>query len=113
MIATDVVGRGIDVAAISHIINYDIPETLRRLRPSRRSHGTRWAKGVAFTFVIPDQGDELPRSKSGLTANSSAITSKGYRFPRTNSNPGCPARCRRDSSGGIEKCFKNFVFSFQ
>ncbi len=26
LIATDVVGRGIDVSGISHIINYDIPE---------------------------------------------------------------------------------------
>ncbi len=29
MIATDVVGRGIDISGISHIINYDIPEILR------------------------------------------------------------------------------------
>ena len=26
LIATDVVGRGIDVSGISHIVNYDIPE---------------------------------------------------------------------------------------
>ena len=26
LVATDVVGRGIDVSSISHIINYDIPQ---------------------------------------------------------------------------------------
>ena len=29
LVATDVVGRGIDVSNISHIINYDIPRTPR------------------------------------------------------------------------------------
>ena len=38
LVATDVVGRGIDVTGISHIINYDIPAVLRRLRASRRPH---------------------------------------------------------------------------
>ena len=26
LIATDIVGRGIDISGISHIVNYDIPE---------------------------------------------------------------------------------------
>ncbi len=38
LVATDVVGRGIDVTSISHIINYDVPASLRRLRASRRPH---------------------------------------------------------------------------
>ena len=38
LVATDVVGRGIDVTSISHIINYDIPQSSRRLRPPRRPH---------------------------------------------------------------------------
>jgi ATP-dependent RNA helicase DeaD len=61
LIATDVVGRGIDISGISHIINYDIPEFcddyLHRVgRTGRLSSDER---GRAFTFVTRDQGDQL------------------------------------------------------
>ncbi|MDP8213723.1 MAG: DEAD/DEAH box helicase [Candidatus Euphemobacter frigidus] len=59
LVATDVMGRGIDVPGISHIINYDIPENsddyLHRVGRSARMD----AKGKAITFVTPEQGDEL------------------------------------------------------
>ena len=52
-------GRGIDVLGISHIINYDIPENpddyLHRVGRSARMD----APGKAFTFVTPEQGNEL------------------------------------------------------
>ena len=61
LIATDVVGRGIDVSGISHIINYDIPEFcddyVHRIgRTGRLSSADR---GCAITFVMRDQGDQL------------------------------------------------------
>ena len=59
LVATDVMGRGIDVLGISHIINYDIPENpddyLHRVGRSARMD----APGKAFTFVTPEQGNEL------------------------------------------------------
>jgi len=61
LIATDLASRGIDVADISHIINYDIPEDpevyVHRVGRTARMG----AKGKAFTFVQPDQGDELTK----------------------------------------------------
>ena len=45
LVATDVVGRGIDVSSISHIINLRHSAVVRRLRPPRRPHGPhgpRW-----------------------------------------------------------------------
>lgn len=64
LIATDLASRGIDVADISHIINYDIPEDpevyVHRVgRTARMGAG-----GKAFTLVGPDQGDELTRVES-------------------------------------------------
>jgi len=61
LVATDVVGRGIDVSGISHIINYDIPkfcdDYVHRVgRTGRMGH-----EGVAFTFVAPEEGNELTR----------------------------------------------------
>ncbi len=63
LIATDVAGRGIDVSAISHIVNYDIPEYhddyIHRI--GRTGRMTSSEKGRAFTFVTREQGDELTR----------------------------------------------------
>jgi len=61
LIATDVVGRGIDVSSISHIVNYDIPEyhddyVHRVGRTGRLSSDER---GCAITFVTREQGDQL------------------------------------------------------
>ncbi|MCX6349498.1 MAG: C-terminal helicase domain-containing protein [Candidatus Aureabacteria bacterium] len=59
LVATDVMGRGIDVTGISHVINYDVPEQaedyLHRVGRSARMD----APGKAFTFVIPDQAELL------------------------------------------------------
>ncbi len=62
LIATDVVGRGIDVSGISHIINYDVPEYCddyvhRVGRTGRLSSSDE--RGCAFTFVTREQGDQL------------------------------------------------------
>src|SRR6516164_2494738 len=59
LVATDVVGRGIDVRNISHVINYDIP-----LDPENYVHrigrtGRLGADGVAVAFVTPEQGEQL------------------------------------------------------
>jgi ATP-dependent RNA helicase DeaD len=60
LIATDVVGRGIDVSGISHIINYDIPEFcddyVHRIGRTGRLSGEA---GYAFTFVCRDEGEQL------------------------------------------------------
>ena len=61
LIATDVVGRGIDVTSVSHIINYDIPEYcddyIHRVgRTGRMSSGET---GFAFTLVARDEGQQL------------------------------------------------------
>ena len=61
LVATDVVGRGIDVTRISHIINYDIPQFCDDYvhRVGRTARMGR--EGIAFTFVTPEEGNELTR----------------------------------------------------
>jgi ATP-dependent RNA helicase RhlE len=55
LVATDVASRGIDVTDISHVINFDMPDTVdaytHRIGRTGRAHNT----GEAFTFVEPDQ----------------------------------------------------------
>jgi ATP-dependent RNA helicase DeaD len=59
LVSTDLVGRGIDVDDISHVINFDIPDDPENY-VHRIGRTARMGKdGIAFTFVTPDQGKEL------------------------------------------------------
>jgi ATP-dependent RNA helicase DeaD len=59
LVATDVVGRGIDVMGISHIINYDVPEDPENYVHRIGRTGRMGKDGVAIAFVTPEQGDLL------------------------------------------------------
>jgi len=61
LVATDVVGRGIDVNGISHIINYDMPQSSDDYVHRVGRTGRMGREGIAFTFVTPEQGGELTR----------------------------------------------------
>ena len=59
LIASDLAARGLDVDHITHVINYDLPEDpeiyIHRIGRTARA-GRR---GVAWTFVTPEQGQML------------------------------------------------------
>lgn len=61
LVATDVVGRGIDITNVSHIINYDIPELSDDYVHRVGRTGRMGKQGVAFSMVTPEQGGELTR----------------------------------------------------
>jgi len=54
MVATDIAARGLDIDGISHVINYDMPDTadayIHRIGRTGRAKRT----GVAFTLFTPD-----------------------------------------------------------
>ncbi len=66
LVATDVAARGIDVAGITHVINYDIPATredyVHRIGRTARAG----ASGVGVTLVAHDQARELAGMVSDL-----------------------------------------------
>lgn len=74
LIATDIAGRGIDIAGLDVIINYDVPQQLDRYIHRIGRTGRAGKNGMAITLVSPHQGDsflgldrhielqELPRS---------------------------------------------------
>jgi ATP-dependent RNA helicase RhlE len=59
LVATDIVARGIDVEALGHVINFDVPmvpeDYIHRVGRTARNEMT----GEAFTFVAPDEEGEL------------------------------------------------------
>jgi ATP-dependent RNA helicase RhlE len=81
LVATDIAARGIDVEALSHVVNFDVPhlpdDYIHRVGRTARAEAT----GEAFTFVSPQEqgnlhaieravGRRLPRRElAGFDAN--------------------------------------------
>lgn len=59
LVATDVVGRGIDVEGISHVVNYDLPEDPEQYVHRIGRTGRMGRDGKAFSLITPDQGQLL------------------------------------------------------
>jgi ATP-dependent RNA helicase DeaD len=56
LVATDVVGRGIDVEGISHVVNYDLPEDPEQYVHRIGRTGRMGRDGKAFSLITADQG---------------------------------------------------------
>lgn len=61
LVATDVIGRGIDVSTVSHIVNFDIPQYCDDYVHRVGRTGRMGREGVAFTLVTTEEGSELTR----------------------------------------------------
>jgi ATP-dependent RNA helicase RhlE len=59
LVATDIAARGIDVEALSHVVNFDVPNVpddyIHRVGRTARAEMT----GDAITFVAPDEENDL------------------------------------------------------
>ena len=59
LVATDIAARGIDIEALGHVVNFDVPQApddyIHRVGRTARAGEI----GDAFTFVAPDEQDDL------------------------------------------------------
>jgi ATP-dependent RNA helicase RhlE len=59
LVATDIAARGIDIEALGHVVNFDVPvapeDYIHRVGRTARAEAT----GDAFTLVAPDEAAEL------------------------------------------------------
>jgi ATP-dependent RNA helicase DeaD len=107
LIATDLASRGIDVADISHIINFDIPEDpevyVHRVGRTARMG----AAGKAFTFVGKDQGNELTRVEALINMVIPQATVEGF-TPRPTPSDWTDAPPSQDASGPPKPILSRF-----
>jgi ATP-dependent RNA helicase RhlE len=54
LVATDIAARGIDVSEISHVVNYDMPDTVDAYTHRIGRTGRAAATGEAVTFAVQD-----------------------------------------------------------
>jgi ATP-dependent RNA helicase DeaD len=59
LVATDVAARGLDIAGVSHIINYDVPNSPDVYVHRIGRTGRAGEKGRAITFITPKQRSDL------------------------------------------------------
>jgi ATP-dependent RNA helicase RhlE len=94
LVATDVAARGIDVAGVTHVINYDAPDAredyIHRIGRTARAG----ASGVGITFVLDDQARDVAKFASqlgiehGLGVEAAAPQRNGRPRPQGGANGG-------------------------
>ncbi len=83
LIATDVVGRGIDITTISHIVNFDVPQDCDDYVHRVGRTGRMGRDGIAFTFVVPGEGDILTSIERRINKELIRDSLEGFEPPPT------------------------------
>jgi ATP-dependent RNA helicase RhlE len=80
LVATDIAARGIDVDALSHVVNFDVPNSpddyVHRVGRTGRADAT----GDAFLFVSPQEEDELRRIERAIGKRLPRITLSDFDY---------------------------------
>ena len=66
LVATDVAARGIDVAGVTHVINFDAPEDRDSYVHRVGRTGRAGRRGIGISFVLADQASEVRRMAHDL-----------------------------------------------
>jgi ATP-dependent RNA helicase RhlE len=96
LVATDIVARGIDVDGISHVINYDLPNTpedyVHRIGRTARAGKS----GCAFTLFAPEESDNLRDIEKTIGSVIACEDFEGFHYdssrvvPDPSRNPSAP-----------------------
>ncbi|CCO23902.1 DEAD/DEAH box helicase [Maridesulfovibrio hydrothermalis] len=85
LVATDLAARGIDCSGISHVINYDMPDTVEIYVHRIGRTGRVDRKGVAFTFVAVEDQIKMEEIEDALGSSLKLhyLDSFNYSAPKT------------------------------
>jgi ATP-dependent RNA helicase RhlE len=100
MVATDIAARGIDVAGVSHVINYDVPE-----KPEDYVHrigrtGRAQAVGDAFTLVTPENAGDIRDIQRFIGSKIPELKLEGFPYRPIVARAPQPAPPRGGQGGG-------------
>ena len=82
LVATDIAARGIDIDALSHVINFDVPgmseDYIHRVGRTARAE----AVGDAFTLVSPDEEGDLKGIERAVGATFTRARVPGFDYTK-------------------------------
>jgi ATP-dependent RNA helicase RhlE len=97
LVATDIVARGIDVSTISHVINYDIPDTADAYTHRIGRTGRAARTGDAFTFITQEDEEIVTTIERTIGEKIERRFQKGFDYKK-------PApRTDKESSGTLAR----------
>jgi ATP-dependent RNA helicase RhlE len=80
LVATDIAARGIDIEALSHVVNFDVPASpedyVHRVGRTGRADLT----GDAYIFVAPDEEGDMQRIERTIGSRIPRITVAGFDY---------------------------------
>ena len=87
LVATDIAARGIDVEALGHVVNFDVPavpdDYIHRVGRTARADAT----GEAFTLVAPEDEADLGRIERALGSKLPRVRLEGFSYEATPDAP--------------------------
>jgi superfamily II DNA/RNA helicase len=99
LVATDVAARGIDVADVTHVINFDAPGDRDAYVHRVGRTGRAGQRGAGTSFVLSDQAAEMRRIARDLDLTREFEQSLGHVKEARSSSNGKPASNGRPQSG--------------
>ena len=82
LVGTDIVARGIDVEALGHVVNFDVPavpdDYIHRVGRTARAELT----GDAFTFVSPEEEGDLAAIERAIGKRLPRVTVPGFDYSK-------------------------------
>ncbi len=97
LVATDIAARGLDVPAVSHVINYDVPQNPEDYVHRIGRTGRAQASGIALTLAAPEERGEVGAIEQLIGRKIPHLTLAGFDYaggqpPVVDSSKPSPAR---------------------
>jgi ATP-dependent RNA helicase RhlE len=93
LVATDIAARGIDVTALGHVVNFDVPvvpeDYIHRVGRTARAEAT----GSAFTMVAPEEESSLREIEKAISSRLPRVTLPDFDY-KASAPPPPPASHR-------------------
>ena len=99
LVATDIAARGIDVSDVSHVINFDVPNTAEAYTHRIGRTGRSGKSGKACTFVTADDRDWVRATEKKIGSSIPRQHIDGFEAPKDDGTSPAPNGRRGDRSG--------------
>jgi ATP-dependent RNA helicase RhlE len=100
MVATDIAARGIDVAGVSHVINYDVPENPEDYVHRIGRTGRAQAVGDAFTLASPENASDVRAIERFIGMEIPRLKLEGFPYKHASAFPQRPEPQRQRGRQG-------------